>query len=582
MEVDQKCISAADIDNRLTQYYNADERKRNVVDFNQLYGSVFVNRNVSLEKIRYFGFDMDYTLAVYKSPIYEELGYNILTKRLVSIGYPKELITNYKYDPTFPVRGLFFDTLYGNLLKVDAHGNIMTCIHGFHVYSSHKIREFYPNKYVLPGEKRFFILNTLFNLPEIYVLAAIIDLFHKIPEYQKKPTGVESKYLRLSYKSIHQDVRESVDWMHNKGILKQITAENPEKYVEMQPHLPVLLNRMRECGRKTFLITNSEYWYTESIMNFLFDTANADKPWKNYFDYIVVDAKKPIFFEEGTAMRCVNETTGALQVGSVTSAAFEKRHTYAGGSSEVFMKMVGAKGKDILYLGDHIFGDILKSKRSCGWRTFLVVPEIDREMLVWSQKNDIYLKMKGLERVLEDVYSDYDSAKNPPDITCLRKYLANTVETMDRAYGKLGSLFRSGARQTFYASQAMRFADLYASSFINIINYSLHFLFRAPHQLMPHESAVLDPTVAGFSESSQATGHKFVSAPSTGRDFFCRESNSFSVPLSDSKGVVECEDEDDSTSENNSDSENPSLENLNESTAADNGKDEASGSNIYY
>ena len=37
---------------------------------------VFVNRSLHLEKIKYYGFDMDYTLAEYKSPELEvcELG----------------------------------------------------------------------------------------------------------------------------------------------------------------------------------------------------------------------------------------------------------------------------------------------------------------------------------------------------------------------------------------------------------------------------------------------------------------------------------------------------------------------------
>ena len=29
------------------------------------------------------------------------------------------------------LRGLVFDTMYGNLLKVDAYGNILVCVHGF-------------------------------------------------------------------------------------------------------------------------------------------------------------------------------------------------------------------------------------------------------------------------------------------------------------------------------------------------------------------------------------------------------------------------------------------------------------------
>ena len=46
------------------------------------------------------------------------------------------------------------------------------------------------------------------------------------------------------------------------------------------------------------------------------------------------------------------------------------------GSCDVFSELIGAKGKDVLYIGDHIFGDILKSKKIRGWRTFLVVPEL--------------------------------------------------------------------------------------------------------------------------------------------------------------------------------------------------------------
>lgn len=57
------------------------------------------------------------------------------------------------------------------------------------------------------------------------------------------------------------------------------------------------------------------------------------------------------------------------------------------GSSDVVCDLLGVKGKDILYMGDHIFGDILKSKKRQGWRTFLVVPELARELQVWTEKS---------------------------------------------------------------------------------------------------------------------------------------------------------------------------------------------------
>lgn len=41
--------------------------------------------------------------VAYKSPDYEDLGFELLRDRLVSIGYPHELL-RYNYDPTFPTR----------------------------------------------------------------------------------------------------------------------------------------------------------------------------------------------------------------------------------------------------------------------------------------------------------------------------------------------------------------------------------------------------------------------------------------------------------------------------------------------
>jgi 5'-nucleotidase len=92
--------------------------------------------------------------AAYKSPAYEALAFEMLLERLVCVGYPHEILS-YTYDPTFPTRcafwtggmlqsprdphsqphalsrGLLFDVLYGNLLKVDAHGNVLLDAHGF-------------------------------------------------------------------------------------------------------------------------------------------------------------------------------------------------------------------------------------------------------------------------------------------------------------------------------------------------------------------------------------------------------------------------------------------------------------------
>ncbi len=62
--------------------------------------------------------------------------------------------------------------------------------------------------------------------------------------------------------------------------------------------------------------------------------------------------------------------------------------------------------------------------------------------------------------------------------------LQKVTHDMDMCYGMMGSLFRSGSRQTLFASQVMRYADLYAASFINLLYYPFSYLFRAAHVLV--------------------------------------------------------------------------------------------------
>lgn len=127
---------------------------------------------------------MDYTLAMYKSPAFENLQFELTVKRLVEIGYPSEFL-NFQYDPIFPTRGLWFDFTYGNLLKVDEFGHILRGMHGLCWLSANEIEELYPNKFLTLNEQRVYVLNTLFNLSETHLVAQIIDFFDNKSEYQQ-------------------------------------------------------------------------------------------------------------------------------------------------------------------------------------------------------------------------------------------------------------------------------------------------------------------------------------------------------------------------------------------------------------
>ena len=104
-------------------------------------------------------------------------------------------------------------------------------------------------------------------------------------------------------KSVFQDCRNAFDYVHIQGSLKKITVSKLNDYVAKDERLPQLFQHLSESGAKTFLLTNSEWWYTDAIMTFLFDMPGQVKPWQSYFNYIVVDSRKPLWFGEGTVLR---------------------------------------------------------------------------------------------------------------------------------------------------------------------------------------------------------------------------------------------------------------------------------------
>lgn len=76
--------------------------------------------------------------------------------------------------------------------------------------------ELYPNKFIQLDESRIYVMNTLFNLPEIYMIACLMDFFSNSSQYIKCPEGVKFGEFFMSYNSIFQDIRTAVDWVHSK------------------------------------------------------------------------------------------------------------------------------------------------------------------------------------------------------------------------------------------------------------------------------------------------------------------------------------------------------------------------------
>lgn len=90
-------------------------------------------------------------------------------------------------------------------------------------------------------------------------------------------SGVRCGDLAMSFKSIFQDVRNAVDYVHIHGDLKKKTIENLDLYLKKDERLPMFLARIRESGAKLFILTNSDYNFTDKIMSYLFDFPHGAK-----------------------------------------------------------------------------------------------------------------------------------------------------------------------------------------------------------------------------------------------------------------------------------------------------------------
>jgi hypothetical protein len=120
-------------------------------------------------------------------------------------------------------------------------------------------------------------------LPETYLVACVVDYFDSSPEFQSTSdkTGIKTGETVMSYKSLFTDIRGAVDWVHFNSEMKQTILDNLDIYVDKDERAPQMLKELRAADRKTFLLTNSDYPYTNGIMSYL-----LGKDWTSYFDIV--------------------------------------------------------------------------------------------------------------------------------------------------------------------------------------------------------------------------------------------------------------------------------------------------------
>lgn len=473
---------------------------------------IFVNRNLRMANIELIGFDMDYTLAIYHQRRIEQLSYDMTLAKLVSAyHYPSE-INAIAYDHQFVMRGLFVDKRHGNLLKIDRFGHVGRAYHGRQPLAEEQLRKLYRNERVRLKNPEYAWIDTLFALPEACLFAGVIEL-------------LEGKLkLTVNYSKLYDDIREAIDTVHRDNSLKAEIRKDIGKYIFQDPELGPALHKLRSGGKKLFVLTNSAFDYTDAVMSYLLDGLVTEYPtWRNYFDLVVTSARKPDFFSGTAPFFEVNTATHELLGEAQT---LERGKVYQGGNLGMFERLSGHAGEKVLYVGDHIYGDILKSKKTSLWRTCMVVQELEDEINYANQRADEIGRLSELELFrarVDDNIGQYKAALNTVErrlekeeldgptkaaVETERKRLKGDLERLRKAYRECneladllesdvergfnpywGLMFKEGNENSRFGEQVEQYACLYTSRVSNLLFTSPAQYFRSPRELMPHETA---------------------------------------------------------------------------------------------
>ncbi len=470
---------------------------------------IYVNRSLRLDKITMIGFDMDHTLAVYHLDAIDKLAYDMTVQMMIEqYGYPSQL-KDYPFQRNMAIRGLVVDKPNGNLLKMDEHGFIGKVMHGHKMIRKHTRKKIYKNEKISLPDDSYHSIDCLFAIPEVSLYANLVQFID------------DNKFKKYSYEDVYRQTRASIDCVHREGTMKKIITSDLPSYIARDSELANILHRFRSSNKKLFLLTNSNFSYTDKVMDYLLSGVLRGYPhWKNYFNYIVVNAQKPDFFIEDNSFEYLDadgENQGLPVVPS------PKTRFLKGGNLNEFEEMAGIGSDNILYMGDHIYGDILRSKKSSLWRTAQIIPELEREIRIMSHNVETFQRLCRLDEKrfrldqelvynqmlassLTELYDNCDQEEDQKrclraieelhkELSQQRKKLHDTVKKINQTEVEFekyfnpywGMLFKEGAEKSWLGKQVEAYACVYTSRFANFQFYSPLQFFRAPRGKMPHE-----------------------------------------------------------------------------------------------
>lgn len=458
---------------------------------------VFVNRTLNLKKINYIGFDMDHTLIRYNSANFENLAHSVMLKKLVEVkDYPKSVL-NLKFDFDRAIRGLVIDRKLGNVLKLSRHSAIRTAYHGVNAMDFRAQRKLYKSTYIDLSDPSYDTVDTTFSI-------AYAGLFMQLVEMKENGENLPD------FQIIAEDLNYVLDRGHRDGSIKDVVEEKISDFVIKDEECVQGLEKYARHGKKLFVVTNSDYHYTRILLDYAINPFLKDhKHWSELFEFTITAAQKPSFFTDKRRFLKVNPDDGSMtNLNSKISPGI-----YQGGCATTFTNDLELSPDEILYIGDHIYGDIVRLKKDCAWRTALVVEELEQEVeklkstqSVTNQIDALMEQKIPLESEIDALISEdieNDTKNNEKKV----EELIGNVKKIDEQLSPLirerqsvfnphwGEVMRVGIEESYFAHQVERFACVYMSRLSELLNMSPRTYFRSMKRPLAHDFQKIAPAV---------------------------------------------------------------------------------------
>ncbi|CAL0330401.1 unnamed protein product [Lupinus luteus] len=448
---------------------------------------IYVNKNLRLDKLQVYGFDYDYTLAHYSSHL-QTLIYDLAKEYMVNeLRYPEGCM-DFKYDPTFPIRGLYYDKLKGCLMKLDFFGSIETdgCYFGRHKLSSMGIRKIYGTRHIGRDHVRSLVgLMDFFCFSEACLLADIVQYF------------VDAK-LEFDASYIYEDVFRAIEHVHRSGLVHRAILSNPHIYLVKNVKILQFLKLLRERGKKLFLLTNSPYYFVNEGMRFMLeDSPDYRGSWTELFDVVIAKARKPQFYTSEHPFRCYDTEKDTLTFTKVD--AFVPNKIYYHGCLKSFLQITKWKGPEVIYFGDHLFSD-LRGPSKAGWRTAAIIHELENEIQI--QNGDSYRYEQAKFHIIQELLGKlHATTANSLRTAACTSLLEELNEERQNARNKMKMMFNRSFGATFLTSTGQesafaynihQYADVYTSKPENFLLHSPEAWLHVPFdiKIMPHHVKV--------------------------------------------------------------------------------------------